>query len=71
MKVHVFKGPKGVFGYTEDETGTNLPSEHGPWQAEKSFDATRDDRAGAGDATAMALADIQAKGFHLAKPPGQ
>jgi hypothetical protein len=36
MKVYVFRSAKdaGVYGFTSDHTGDNLPEDLGPWQAQ-------------------------------------
>jgi hypothetical protein len=48
MLVHIFRGPARVFGFTEDATGANLPSQFSPWTAFKSIDLSRDGEPRAG-----------------------
>ena len=46
--VHIFRGPGREFGFTEDATGANLPSQFFPWTAFKSIDLRRDGEPSAG-----------------------
>jgi hypothetical protein len=38
MLVYVFEGPMGVYGFTEDPLGDNLPEADGPWKPFKQMD---------------------------------
>jgi len=42
MLVHIFRGSGRVFGFMEDATGANLPSQISPWPAFKPIDLSRD-----------------------------
>ena len=65
MLVHIFRGPGRVFGFTEDATGGNLPSQFSPWTAFKSIDLSRDGEPRAGVDTNECLEDIEKHGFHI------
>jgi hypothetical protein len=65
MLVHIFRGPGRVFGFTEDATGANLPSQFSPWTAFKSIDLSRDGEPRAGVDTNECLEDIEKHGFHI------
>ena len=64
MLVHIFRGTGRVFGVTEDATGTNLPSQYGPWTAFKTLDLNRDEPT-LGLNTNECLDDIQKYGLHV------
>jgi hypothetical protein len=40
MKIHIFRGPSRIFGFTRDKEGTNLPTQYGPWIAFKPIEMT-------------------------------
>ena len=63
--VHIFRGPGREFGFTEDATGANLPSQFFPWTAFKSIDLRRDGEPSAGVDTNDCLEDIEKHGFHI------
>jgi hypothetical protein len=65
MLVHIFRGPGRVFGFTEDVTGANLPSQFSPWAAFKSIDLSRDGEPVAGVNSSECLEDIGEHGFHI------
>lgn len=65
MLVHIFRGPGRVFGFTEDATGANLPSQFAPWSAFKSLELSRDGEPRPGVDTEACLADIERHGFHV------
>jgi hypothetical protein len=65
MLVHIFRGPGRVFGFTEDATGANLPSQFSPWTAFKSIDLSRDGEPRPGVDTNECLEDIEKHGFHI------
>ena len=64
MRVHIFRGIGRIFGFTEDETGENLPSQYGPWTAFKTLEMTRGE-AQPGVNVDECLDDIDDYGFHL------
>jgi hypothetical protein len=63
MLVHIFRGPRRVFGCTEDATGANLPSQFSPWTTFKSIDLSREGKPTAGLDTNECLEDIEKHGF--------
>jgi hypothetical protein len=65
MLVHIFRGPGRVFGFTEDATGTNLPSQFSPWTTFKSIDVSREGEPTAGLDTNECREDIEKHGFHV------
>jgi hypothetical protein len=65
MLVHIFRGPGRVFGFTEDATGANLPSQFSPWTALKSIDLTREGEPTPGVNRDECLQDIEKHGFHI------
>ncbi len=65
MQVHTFRGPGRVFGFTEDATGANLPSQFAPWSAFKSIELTGNGEPTPGVDAAECLADIERYGFHI------
>jgi hypothetical protein len=65
MLVYGFRGTGRVFGFTEDASGTNLPSQHGPWSAFKALELNRDGEPTPGVNTSECLDDIQKYGFHV------
>ncbi len=65
MLVHIFRGAGRVFGFTEDATGSNLPSQYGPWTAFKALDLNRDGEPTPGVNTSECLDDIQKYGLHV------
>ena len=64
MKVHAFRGPGRVFGFTPDATGGNLPGIYAPWTAFKVLEMHQDEPHAGVDVNEC-LADIAANGFHL------
>lgn len=65
MQVHIFRGTGRVFGFTEDATGANLPSQYGPWNSFKSINLSRDGEPTPGVDTRGCLDDIEKHGFHI------
>ena len=65
MRVHIFRGPGRVFGFTEDSTGANLPSRFSPWHEFKTIELSRDGEPVAGVDTSDCLDDIEKHGFHI------
>lgn len=64
MLVHIFRGPGRVFGFTEDETGNNLPERYAPWSSFKTLDMFPDEPQRGVDVNTC-LSDIEQHGFHL------
>ena len=64
MLVHIFRGPGRVFGFTGDETGSNLPPKYAPWSAFKSLEMTSGVPQPGVNADEC-LEDIATHGFHL------
>jgi hypothetical protein len=65
MKIHIFRGPGRVFGFTEDAAGTNLPPQFAPWNVFKSISLSRDGEPVAGVNADDCLDDIERHGFHV------
>jgi hypothetical protein len=65
MLLHIFRGPGRVFGFTENPTGANLPSQISPWTAFKSIELSREAGPTAGVDTNECLDDIEKHGFHI------
>ena len=64
MQVYTFRGPGRVFGFTEDETGSNLPAQSGPWDSFKTITLTRGELT-PGVEVSECLDDIEKHGFHV------
>ena len=65
MRVHIFRGPGRVFGFTQDATAANLPSQFAPWTTFKSIDLNRDAEPTPGVDANECLEDIEKHGFHV------
>lgn len=65
VKVYVFRGRGGAFGFTQDASGSNLPSEPGPWKPFNELDMERGERPRIVVNTDEALDDIEKQGYHL------
>jgi hypothetical protein len=65
MQVHAFKGTGRVFGFTQDATGSNLPSRFGPWSPFKTLDMSRGGEPNPGVRTDECLDDIEKHGIHV------
>jgi hypothetical protein len=64
MQVHIFKGAGRVFGFTEDSTGANLPSQFGDWSAFKTLTMIRGESQ-PGVNVDDCINDIEKYGLHL------
>ena len=64
MQVTVFLA-SGWHGFTRDESGANLPAEHGPWQKFKIVNMNRSEVLRVAVDTDAALDAIQKDGFYL------
>ena len=64
MQVHIFRGSGRVFGFTQDGSGEDLPSQYGPWAAFKTLEMARGE-AQPGVNVDECLNDIDEFGFHL------
>ncbi len=53
-----------MFGFTEQETGANLPSQYGPWSQFKTLDLNRGEPT-TGINSGECLDDIEKHGFHI------
>jgi hypothetical protein len=62
--VHIFRGPGRVFGFTADDTGSNLPPHYAPWSVFKSVELSPD-KPTPGVNAVECLDDIDKHGFHL------
>jgi hypothetical protein len=67
MRVHILKGNgRGLYGFTPDPSGANLPADKGPWQAFKSIEIFEEHpvpRIGVYEADV--LAGIKRDGYYL------
>lgn len=64
MKVHIFRGPDRIFGFTEQPSGENLPRKYAPWKAFKTIDLHRDQHTPGVNANEC-LNDIDTYGVHV------
>ena len=64
MKIHIFRGPGRIFGFTENASGENLPAKYAPWAAFKTLEMTRG-QAQPGVNVDECLDDIGKFGLHL------
>lgn len=64
MLIHIFRGPDRVFGFTADQTGTNLPAKYAPWAAFKSVELQRGVATPGVEADAC-LDDVAQYGWHV------
>lgn len=65
MKVYVFKGKSQIFGFTPDQSGSNLPSEHQPWKKFKELDIVRGETPRIAVNTDEVLDSIAKRGYHI------
>lgn len=65
MKVHVFKGKNGDYGFTADSAGANLPQSNAPWLLVKSMDMVRGETPRVAVDTDAAISDIETTGHHI------
>ena len=64
MKVHIFRGPGRVFGFSQEEAGTNLPTRYAPWTHFKSVEMTKGEQMPGVNADEC-IRDIEKHGYHL------
>jgi hypothetical protein len=64
MQVHIFKGSGRIFGFTEDSTGANLPSQFGDWSAFKTLTLAKGEFQ-PGVNVDDCINDIEKYGLHL------
>lgn len=64
MRVHIFKSPHAKFAFTEDETGSNLPVEGGPWQPYKEIEMADTDKR-IGMDSKQAIEEITTEGYFI------
>lgn len=67
MQVHVFRAKGDNYGFTEDQTGSNLPNVSGPWTFVKTMDLRDDDPPRVALSSQEALEGIRRKGFYTNK----
>lgn len=65
MLVHVFRGRSRVHGFTQDQTGDNLPPAYGPWEYVKDLTLQRGAKGRIALNDDEAIAAIEAQGYHL------
>jgi len=65
MKIHIFQGQSDTFGLTPDETGANLPPQHGPWKQFKVVEMKAGGRPLIGASPDEVLAAVEKEGFFL------
>lgn len=66
MIVHVFTGPDSVYAFTEDSTGSNLPSKLGAWTRFKKVELKKDVTATTLD-TKACVTGIKEDGYYISK----
>ncbi len=64
MRVHIFRGPGRIFGFTASVAGENLPQKYAPWTAFKSIELHRGESI-PGVNTDECLNDLEAHGIHI------
>ena len=64
MRIYIFKAGSNVYGFTQEESGDNLPGDRGPWVLLKSIEIL-EDQAAPRTHDADILAGIKGQGFHL------
>jgi hypothetical protein len=64
MQVHLFRGPDRIFGFTQVQTGANLPSAFAPWVALKTIEL-RNGEPVPGVAVDDCLSDLERFGVHI------
>ena len=69
MIVRIYRSTSnaGLFAFTSEETGGNLPSVLGPWNFAKALDIRRGDRRAGVDSDAV-LSEIDVQGYALSGP---
>lgn len=76
MTIYTFHGGGRVFGFTPDQSGSNLPNQWGNWTAFKTIELTRGQNSNPNVKTDECLDDIEAFGYHITDahvrvpPPG-
>lgn len=65
MQLWKFKGAEGKTASTSDETGSNLPSEHGPWEPIGSTRIEPGDGPRIGASSEQILADVAKDGYSI------
>jgi hypothetical protein len=65
MQVHIYRGPDRIFGFTEDASGSNLPSRFAPWTSFKTIELERAGEPVPGVNAQECLDDIERYGFHV------
>jgi hypothetical protein len=64
MQVHIFRATGRIFGFTQNESGSNLPNELGGWSHFKSVSMERGESL-PGANVEECLDDIERHGFHV------
>ncbi|CAN7469621.1 hypothetical protein LJR231_003176 [Phyllobacterium sp. LjRoot231] len=64
MQVHIFRATGRVFGFTQNNSGANLPQQYGPWNAFKKMEMIRGETM-PGMNIDEYLDDITIYGYHL------
>lgn len=67
MHVYVFAGAERLLGFTQDQTGDNLPKAHGPWRLTNRLQMSEEDDPRPLVQTRDCLDDIEMHGFHITK----
>jgi hypothetical protein len=65
MQIHIFRGPERIFGFTEDSSGSNLPSRFAPWTPFKIIELSRGGEPVRGVHADECLDDLERHGFHV------
>lgn len=64
MQVHLFRGPDRIFGFSQDQSGTNLPQQFAPWTHFKTVEM-REGESVPGVDVAECLQDLGTYGVHI------
>jgi hypothetical protein len=66
MRVNIFQGTGGLYGFTPQANGANLPAENGPWRSFKSVEMFPDHPAHRiGVDETEVLAAIERQGYYI------
>ncbi|MFC0305180.1 hypothetical protein ACFSTI_20740 [Rhizorhabdus histidinilytica] len=65
MQIYIFAGKGGIYGFTPDETGANLPKDYGVWTHHSTIGMQRGESSRIVVNTDECLNNIATQGYHL------